>query len=99
MGGHLAQDLHVLDEVQLQAALLQAVLPAGGHWDVISDRHLAAVRSRGEERCLPRSRTGPGPGGRAGHSLGPDDGVVKLGVNGFQVLQRGPLVQHPLVEG
>lgn len=34
-----------------------------------------------------------------GHSLGPDDGVVKLGVDGFQVLQRGPLVQHPLVEG
>lgn len=30
MGGHLAQDLHVLDEVELQATLLQAVLPAKG---------------------------------------------------------------------
>lgn len=33
------------------------------------------------------------------HSLGPDNGVVELWINGFQVLQCGPLVQHPLVEG
>lgn len=33
------------------------------------------------------------------HSLGPDDGVVELWINGFQVLQSGSLVQHPLVEG
>jgi len=59
----------------------------------------AAVRGRGEERCLPHSRMSSGPGGSAGHSLGPDDGVVKLRVDGFQILQRGPLVQHPLVEG
>lgn len=35
----------------------------------------------------------------AGHSLGPDDGVVELGVDGLQVLQRWALVQHPFVEG
>lgn len=35
----------------------------------------------------------------AGHSLGPDDGVVELGVDGLQILQRRALVQHPFVEG
>lgn len=34
-----------------------------------------------------------------GNSLGPDDGVVELGVDGLQVLQCRALVQHPFVEG
>lgn len=50
----------------------------------------------------PSSREGlweSSAGGRAGHSLGPDNGVVELRVDGLQVLQRRALVQHPFVEG
>lgn len=58
-----------------------------------------AVRYCGEEELCPLQQDRPGPGRSVGHSLGPDNGVVKLGVDGLQVLQCGPLVQHPLVEG
>lgn len=36
--------------------------------------------------------------GQARDSLDPEDGVIELRVDGFQVFQRGSLVEHPLVE-